>query len=419
MSDFDDVLERLLSDPAFKSRLAADPASALAGYRLTADELDLLQAQVAVDGGGQSRVEQRTSKASMFGLFSSLGAGIGDVVHGHGQGHGLGDAISGAGQQAEHGLDQPAGGRHAALDPQESRPTGLARHISDFESSQGGRHSAGLGDAQAEAGPGGAYASAGPTEAAAGHGTLAEAQPAYGQAGFEDAQPAYGQAGLEDAQPGYGQAGFGDTQSQPIYGQTGLAESQQDHASSQGTVYRSSTYSSTSSSSSFAEGGPGGTTPHAPQSDAHGLGGLIGQSRLAPEEPPLADQRGPSGAVGLGGLLGQSHLTPDQGADRHGLDGLVGRDLNPQGQAPTDGYHTRVDWDGDGKWDQHTYVDRPDGGVDIIVDTDGDGKAEFIGHDTDRDGLINSSEIDTNHDGVTDARYEDLNGDGWLDKRTR
>ena len=34
MSDFDDVLERLLTEPAFAAALADDPDLALAGYRL-------------------------------------------------------------------------------------------------------------------------------------------------------------------------------------------------------------------------------------------------------------------------------------------------------------------------------------------------------------------------------------------------
>jgi hypothetical protein len=99
MSDFDDVLERLLSDEGFKAALAADPARALAGYRLTPEELDLLRAQVSTDsGGGAQRVEQRTSKASLFGLASAL-EGFG----GHGGGHGVFASAS------EHGASASAG----------------------------------------------------------------------------------------------------------------------------------------------------------------------------------------------------------------------------------------------------------------------------------------------------------------------
>jgi hypothetical protein len=83
MSDFDAVLERLLTDPGFKAALAADPASALHGYQLSRDELELLYAQVSTDAGGQGRVEERISKASLFGLFGSL-------MHDSGIGHSIG-----------------------------------------------------------------------------------------------------------------------------------------------------------------------------------------------------------------------------------------------------------------------------------------------------------------------------------------
>lgn len=80
-------------------------------------------------------------------------------------------------------------------------------------------------------------------------------------------------------------------------------------------------------------------------------------------------------------------------------------------------YHTRVDADGDGRWDNFTAVDRGNQGVDLVVDRDHDGRAEFIGHDLDRDGLIDEASTDTDHDGVLDARWVDTNGDGWLDSR--
>ena len=71
MGDFDTVLERLLVDGSFRAALAADPAAALAGYRLSADEIDLLRSQVSADAGGQHAVETRTSKSSLFGLLGS------------------------------------------------------------------------------------------------------------------------------------------------------------------------------------------------------------------------------------------------------------------------------------------------------------------------------------------------------------
>ena len=88
MSDFDDVLERLLVDPAFKVALAADPAAALAGYRLSADELELLGSQLSIGDGEDRTVETRSSKSSIFGLLGPLGglAGGGAGAHPAGEG---------------------------------------------------------------------------------------------------------------------------------------------------------------------------------------------------------------------------------------------------------------------------------------------------------------------------------------------
>lgn len=80
MSDFDTVLERLVTDPAFTQALAADPSAALAGYDLSPDEVELLRSQVSAgDPSGDRTVEIRTSKAGMMGLLSPLsGLGMGD-----------------------------------------------------------------------------------------------------------------------------------------------------------------------------------------------------------------------------------------------------------------------------------------------------------------------------------------------------
>ncbi len=90
MSDFDEVLERLLVDPAFAERLAGDPDGALAGYRLSSEEAALLRTRgPAVPGGVDSGVERRTSKSSLFGLLSSLTAG-GEASSGGAPGGGSG-----------------------------------------------------------------------------------------------------------------------------------------------------------------------------------------------------------------------------------------------------------------------------------------------------------------------------------------
>jgi hypothetical protein len=76
MSDFDAVLERLVTDPAFTSALAADPAAALSGYDLSEEEVELLRSQVSAGDAADRTVEIRTSKASMMGLLTPL-AGLG------------------------------------------------------------------------------------------------------------------------------------------------------------------------------------------------------------------------------------------------------------------------------------------------------------------------------------------------------
>ena len=71
MSGLDAVLERLLTDTTFRTALDDDPVSALAGYELTADDLEVLSAQVAEDRGDGSSMEARHSKAGLFGLLAA------------------------------------------------------------------------------------------------------------------------------------------------------------------------------------------------------------------------------------------------------------------------------------------------------------------------------------------------------------
>jgi hypothetical protein len=79
MAGIDDVLERLLSDAGFARQLAQHPAVALAGYELNEDDLSLLSTQVSFDRGAVSGVEERVSKAGMFGLLSTFTAGLGSL----------------------------------------------------------------------------------------------------------------------------------------------------------------------------------------------------------------------------------------------------------------------------------------------------------------------------------------------------
>lgn len=102
MSDFDAALERLICDPEFRAALAADPTGTLATYRLSADEFDLLCAQLDPGVAGDRQVERRTSKAGLFGLLSPLGGAeevlprSTDAIHG-------GTARAGGAIDAIHG----------------------------------------------------------------------------------------------------------------------------------------------------------------------------------------------------------------------------------------------------------------------------------------------------------------------------
>jgi len=82
MSDFDAVLERLLSDPSFKSALAANPDAALSGYRLEAEERDLLGVQISSDPGQERTVELRTNKSGVVGLLGPVASMFGVATGG-------------------------------------------------------------------------------------------------------------------------------------------------------------------------------------------------------------------------------------------------------------------------------------------------------------------------------------------------
>jgi hypothetical protein len=112
MSDFDAVLERLVTDPGFAAALAADSSSALAGYRLDADEQALLCRQVSCDAGGNSAVEQRATKSSTFGLFAPVAAVAESLVacFGASATAGLGSAPGGWGGSMQTGPRAGLGG---------------------------------------------------------------------------------------------------------------------------------------------------------------------------------------------------------------------------------------------------------------------------------------------------------------------
>ena len=97
MSDFDAVLERLLTEPSFAAALADDPDLALAGYRLDDGEAQLLRSQVVGDTAADvAKVETRTNKSSTFGLLAPFAA-MGGLVESFGQRLADPDATSGFG----------------------------------------------------------------------------------------------------------------------------------------------------------------------------------------------------------------------------------------------------------------------------------------------------------------------------------
>jgi hypothetical protein len=82
MSDLDVVLERLFTDPAFARELSSNPTKALAGYELTGEDLSTLSTQVSFDRGSDGLVEDRISKAGMFGLLSTMAEGVSGLAGG-------------------------------------------------------------------------------------------------------------------------------------------------------------------------------------------------------------------------------------------------------------------------------------------------------------------------------------------------
>ncbi|HET6211645.1 MAG TPA: hypothetical protein VFE14_02100 [Micromonosporaceae bacterium] len=289
MTDFDAALERLLNDPSFAVSLAADPSAALAGYQLGPDEIALLSAQVSADAGGQSAVEERTSKASMFGLLAPLAGAAG-----------LGEALPGT---------------HAGF---------------------------GAAQAAAQSGFGGA---GGPA--------------AEGFGGPDGDLIGQGVGAAPDGVPGMGESLWTDPGGGALHG------------------------------------GPlGGALDDR-------LSGLIGE-RISNVGFGAADSGG--GTSGIGDAMGA-------GADP------ASSAMPPLAGPPPEHYHTRVDVNGDGQWDKHWYVQRDDGGVDILADMNHDGRADFVGHDYDRDGLVDAADYDKNRDGRFETHMFDDNGDGWLDRK--
>jgi hypothetical protein len=327
VSDFDTVLERLVSDPSFAAALAADPGRALAGYRLSADEVALLHSQVGGDTGGQTAVETRATQSSVFGLLSPL-AGLGG---------GLAEAV-GFGQPAGTGIGQAAG-------------TGFGQMPAPAE---------GFGRT-ADAGVVGPIAGAGSGPAGAGIGHAVGAGWGAGTTGFGEPYAEGFGAGAGAGPSGLGpdSAGLGAGSAGSAAGSAGLGS---------------------------AEAGSAGL----------GAGGVSG----------MGSRAAGGGLAGLGEDIGRDLSQPPEGSSARGVAHVP----------PPEGYHTRVDVDGDGTWDRHTLHGRADGGVDIHVDLNRDGRVDFIGHDDNADGLVDSAAYDKDHDGFFEKRMYDDDGDGWLDR---
>lgn len=80
MSGIDEVLERLVTDQRFREQLRQDPATALSGYVLYDEDLEVLAATLDEGRGGDHGVEQRTSKSAFLAAilgFSGSGGGDG------------------------------------------------------------------------------------------------------------------------------------------------------------------------------------------------------------------------------------------------------------------------------------------------------------------------------------------------------
>jgi hypothetical protein len=85
MSDIDDVLERLVTEPGFRAQLAEDPTGALAGYALDSADLEVLAATLDEGAAAEHGVEQRTSKSAFLQAvmgFLAPGGGTGSDAGG-------------------------------------------------------------------------------------------------------------------------------------------------------------------------------------------------------------------------------------------------------------------------------------------------------------------------------------------------
>jgi hypothetical protein len=106
MAGIDDVLERLVTDDAFRAQLAADPDAALASYELSPADRALLASQVSADAGQAGAMEGRASKAGLFGMLGGLDE-IADAIAGGAEDRAGPQAVAGAGTPPEPDSSPP------------------------------------------------------------------------------------------------------------------------------------------------------------------------------------------------------------------------------------------------------------------------------------------------------------------------
>jgi hypothetical protein len=170
-----------------------------------------------------------------------------------------------------------------------------------------------------------------------------------------------------------------------------------------------------------------GPAPRLPASEGFGAASEAGFG--AAKEVVASEGFGAAPGDGFGPASPDGDL-PDGSLIGSELADLIGQDMPSLGDPepapdpnqmptgpPTTDYRTRVDVNGDGKWDQHAYRERADGGIDIMADMNNDGQADWIAIDYDRDGLIEQADWDRDKDGRFESHFFDDDGDGWLDRK--
>jgi hypothetical protein len=315
MSDFDAVLERLVTDQAFAAALAADPAAALAGYRLDADEIELLHSQVGGESGGQHAVEVRTNQSSLFGMLSPLVGMAGALPS-------IADNLPGGGT--------PVAGSGGGF-PADVGSGGPAPHQ-------------GFGPAQVQAG--------------------------FGTAPGADGDGGFGAAGTEGFGSPAGQGGFGPAESVPGQGAFGPAQGMPGQGPAQGAGLFPGGLQQGGGFGGFSEQVGDALSQDGPHAEAHG-----GADYAVPEGYHAGLDLDGDGRDDEHILRGRADGGVDILVDRDG-DGqvdIIGHDDDADGHVESADY----DKDGDGHFERTRYDDDHDGWLDrTVVNEEGGTKAD-------------------------------------------